>query len=91
MYLLGKWRHATFPLVQAKMYSNIKANIIIVIYSFYFTTKQSIHFFFHYTSSLKGPKTKLNFQSHEPSKKQNKCNSFITKLFPYILRLPWDF
>ena len=25
MYLLGKWRHATFPLVQAKMYSNIKA------------------------------------------------------------------
>ena len=24
-------------------------------------------------------------------KKQNKCNSFITKLFPYILRLPWDF
>ena len=25
MYLLGKWRHATFPLVQAKLYSNIKA------------------------------------------------------------------
>ena len=31
MYLLGKWRHATFPLVQAKLYSNIKANIIISI------------------------------------------------------------
>ena len=35
MYLLGKWRHATFPLVQAKMYSNIKANIVICIPTYF--------------------------------------------------------
>ena len=36
MYLLGKWRHATFPLVQAKMYSNIKANIVICIPTYFY-------------------------------------------------------
>ena len=46
MYLLGKWRHATFPLVQAKLYSNIKANIIISISTYTGNEINSIVFYY---------------------------------------------
>lgn len=43
MYLLGKWRHATFPLVQAKIYSNIT----ISLYSFLRITIDPFFFSFY--------------------------------------------